>query len=90
LLSGLELLEVTPAVRSTANTYVLQKLMPANPPTDALHLALASHHRCDVLVTWNYRHLANEHKFNRIRRLNTQLGLPVPELTTPRDRLGEG
>jgi predicted nucleic acid-binding protein len=89
LLRGVELVEVTSPVRVTARTYVLQKLMPANPPTDALHLALASHYKCDVLATWNYRHLANAHKFDRIRRLNVQLGLWVPVLTTPIHLLGE-
>jgi len=88
LLRDLELLDVTPAVRETAQTYASQKLMPAKPLSDAMHLALASHYGCDALVTWNYRHLANATKFDRIRRLNTQLGLPVPELTTPRLLLG--
>lgn len=88
LLRDLELLDVTPAVRETAQTYVRQKLMPATPLSDAMHLALASHYACDVLITWNYRHLANVNKFDRIRRLNTRLGLAVPALTTPRLLLG--
>lgn len=89
LLRDLKLLDVTAAVRETAQIYVLQKLMPAKPLSDAMHLALASHYGCDMLVTWNYRHLANVNKFDRIRWVNTQLGLSVPELTTPRHLLAE-
>jgi hypothetical protein len=63
--------------------------MPANPLGDALHLAMASYHRCDFLVTWNCRHLANANKFAQIRRVNSLLGLFVPTLVTPLELLGE-
>ena len=56
---------------------------------DALHLALASFHRCDFLVTWNCRHLANANKFGHIRRVNTLLGIHVPALVTPMELLAE-
>jgi predicted nucleic acid-binding protein len=83
------LLEVTTEVQLTAEIYVRRKLMPARPIADALHLALASHHGCEVVATWNFRHLANAHKFDRIWRLNTQLGLRVPTLAIPFQLLGE-
>ena len=54
----------------------------------ALHLALASYHRCDFLVTWNCNHLANANKFGHIRRVNTLLGLFNPALVTPLELLG--
>ena len=86
--NGLRWLEVTEAVSETVGRYIAQKLMPAKPSGDALHLALASHHSCDVLLTWNYRHLANVTKFDRIRRINEQIGIPVPLITTPTRLLG--
>ena len=69
--------------------YVRNKLMPEDPAGDALHLALASFHRCDYLVTWNCRHLANANKFGHIRRVNDLLGLKSPELVTPPELLGD-
>jgi predicted nucleic acid-binding protein len=89
LLEGMELLHVSSSILATADMYIQHKVMPSKPPTDALHLALASHGGCDFLVTWNYRHLANPRKFDRIRRLNLRSGLNVPVLTTPRRLLGE-
>lgn len=88
LVNVLPLFQVTPAVLETAETYMRRKLMPAVPSDDALHLALASHYSCDVLVTWNYRHLANINKFEDIRRINVQRGITVPLITTPLDLLG--
>ena len=89
LIQDLEMLEVSDGVDATAGVYMQRKLMPANPPADALHLALASHHNCGALVTWNYRHLANSSKLQHIRLIYAQLGLPVPLITTPRRLLGE-
>jgi hypothetical protein len=62
--------------------------MPADPTGDALHLALASHHKCDFLLTWNCLHLANANKFGHIRRINTMLGLFTPTIVTPLELLG--
>jgi len=57
--------------------------MPADPRGDALHLAVASFHKADFLLTWNCNHIANPNKFDHIRRVNTMLGLFTPELVTP-------
>jgi len=75
---------------TTALTYVRLKIMLGNPLADALHLAIASHHRCDVLLTWNYHHLANQNKLDRIRKVNEVLGLSVPRILTPKQLLEEG
>ena len=54
---------------------------------DADHLALASFYACDMLVTWNCRHLANANKTGHIRRVNALLGLRSPMLITPLELL---
>ena len=90
LLSGLSLLAVQSAIPETVEAYVSHQVMPRDPLSDALHLALASHYRCDFLVTWNCRHLANADKFDHIRRVNGVLGLFVPALVTPLELPGDG
>ena len=89
LLRGLPLLAVEPDIDVIVQTYLQHRVMPADPGGDALHLALASFHKCDFLVTWNCRHLANANKFGHIRRINTMLGLFVPMLVTPLQLLGD-
>lgn len=90
LIEELPTLPVTPEVTDTANTYIRRKLMPGRPSGDAFHLALASHYKSDFIVTWNCRHLANPNKFAHLRHLNQLLGLPVPEIVTPRQLLRRG
>lgn len=89
LIRDLPLLPIDTAVVDVVQAYIQHKVMPANPAGDALHLALASLHKCDFLVTWNCRHLANANKFGHIRRINILLGLFVPALVTPLELLGE-
>jgi predicted nucleic acid-binding protein len=86
---ALPLLEMTPAVAEIVEAYVRHRLMPEDPTGDALHLALASYHNCEFLVTWNCQHLANANKYGHIRRVNNLLGLYVPVLATPLELLGE-
>lgn len=88
LLADLPLVPVVPAVAEIVTAYIAHRLMPADPAGDALHVALASYHKGDFLVTWNCRHLANANKFAHLRRMNSLLGLFVPALVTLLELLG--
>ncbi len=83
LVADIPLLSINTEIHDIVETYIKRKLMPADVLGDALHLAIASFHGCDFLLTWNCKHLANANKFSHIRRLNTLLGLYVPALITP-------
>ena len=89
LIGQLPFLPLGTEIADIVTAYIEHKLMPADPSGDALHLALASYHKCDFLLTWNCNHLANANKFGHIRRVNGMLGLFVPMLVTPLELLGE-
>lgn len=76
-------LEISDEIVDIVETYLKHKLMPKDRIGDALHLAIASYHKCDFLLTWNCKHIANANKFEHIRIINTRLGLFVPTLITP-------
>jgi hypothetical protein len=87
LVRSLEQLEYTEEIAEIADVYVHHKLMPAEAMGDADHLAPASFYNCDMLVTWNCRHLANANKAGHIRRVNALLGFRTPMLVTPLELL---
>ncbi len=89
LLDELPVLDVNAQIDEIVAACVLNLLMPQQPAADAIHLALASHYRCDVLLTWNCIHLANPNKFRHIEAINRRLSLPVPAVVTPLQLLGE-
>ena len=79
----LSLLEITDDIAGIIRAYIPNRLMPADDAGDAAHLAIASFHEVDYLLTWNCRHLANANKFDHIRTVNRRLGIMTPELVTP-------
>jgi len=83
LIADLPQLEVVDDIADIIDVYLANHLMPRERLGDALHLALASYHKCDFLLTWNCTHIANANKFEHIRIINTRLGLFVPALVTP-------
>ena len=89
LIADLPLLDLNDSVAEAVDAYISHTVMPKEPTGDALHLAVASFHRCDFLVTWNCRHIANANKFAHIRRVNGILGLGNPALVTPLELLQE-
>lgn len=89
LLGNLELLEINTDVLEIARIYIERLLMPDDADGDALHLAIASYHNMDVLLTWNCKHLANPNKFGHIAKMNGELRLSIPLITTPLNYLSE-
>lgn len=89
LMTPVPLVTMDPAILDIVKAYIANQVMPNDPVGDALHLALSSYHKCDFLLTWNCRHLANANKFGHIRRINHLLGLFVPSLVTPLELLGD-
>jgi hypothetical protein len=83
LIAGLRVLAYPPEIGEIVEVYFEHRLMPREAQGDADHLALASFHHCDLLVTWNCKHLANANKFGHIHRVNALLGLRTPALVTP-------
>jgi predicted nucleic acid-binding protein len=83
LIEGIAVLPIADPIGEIVDAYIQHQLMPSAPKGDALHLALASYHRCQFLLTWNCAHLANANKQEHIRHVNALLGLHVPILTTP-------
>ena len=83
LVAEIPLLNISIEISDIVETYINRQLMPKQHTGDALHLAIASFHGCEFLLTWNCKHLANANKFAHIRRINILLGLFVPILTTP-------
>ncbi len=88
LLAGVEIYVPTVEILQITQIYIDRLIMPKGPQGDALHLAIASFYQVDAMLTWNYIHLANPNKFDFIARINRELGLVTPKLTTPLDYLG--
>ena len=83
LIVQFRILPYVPEIADIVAVYFAHQLMPLEAQGNADHLALASFHNCDMLVTWNCKHLANANQFGHIHRVNALLGLRTPALVTP-------
>ena len=83
LISKLPSLEVTEEAAILAEGYISRGIIHRKFLGDALHVAIASYHKIDFVVTWNFGHLANVHRLARIRLFNTAAGFFSPEVITP-------
>jgi predicted nucleic acid-binding protein len=83
LVAPLEQVELSDEAAILADGYVSRGIFHRKYLGDALHVALASVHKIDYLVTWNFGHLANVRRQARIRLFNTAAGFYVPMIVTP-------
>ena len=89
LLRGLRVLPVTSEAADLARVLVAAGLVPGIAAPDAVHIALASVHKIDFLVTWNFKHIANPHIRERMRAKINDSGYRMPVMCSPEELLNE-
>lgn len=88
-ISGVPLLPIGPDIEGLAVLYQEKLRLPEKSLRDILHLAIASVHAVDYLVTWNCRHIANARVRRHIQELNGNEGISTPIICTPEELLDE-
>lgn len=89
ILADLPLLLINEQALLVAEALVEQGIVPAKAAEDALHIAVATIHGVDYLLTWNCRHIANPEIQRNIAAYLEQIGLFLPFICTPEELLGE-
>ena len=57
-----------------ANEYIKRKIIPINKFDDAIHIAICTTKEFDILLSWNFRHIANIKKQILINNVNKEQG----------------
>ena len=89
-LEGIAELPIDEEARELADRLVSKGGIPSAAEADALHVATASVHRIDYLLTWNFRHIDNAAKKPIIRSICADAKYVCPEICTPMELLAEG
>jgi hypothetical protein len=89
LLSGLSLLPLTEEVHDVARGLLDAGVLPRKAQADGVHIAVATVHEMDMLLTWNCRHLANAVILVGVGRHLRDRGYEVPIICTPDELMGE-
>ena len=62
--------------------------IPEKAAVDALHIAIATVHGMDYLLTWNCKHIANAEMQTAVNRICRHDGYEPPVICTPEALLG--
>ncbi len=76
-------------VEEMAKIYKGRLKIPEKSIRDAVHLALASVHNIDYLITWNCTHLANGGVIKKLIKINENFGVHTPIICTPEELMEE-
>jgi len=87
-LEGIALLEIVDEVADLAEALIADGPMPEAAADDAVHLAVATVHGVDLLLTWNCRHLANAEWTEQVADLLRSKGYRPPVVCTPEELMG--
>ena len=89
VMAQIKLLDLTNEANALTKEILASGLLPADADRDAAHIALATVHEMDILLSWNCRHIANAAIQARLRRLAEKSGYALPVLCTPNELTGE-
>jgi hypothetical protein len=87
LLRSIPLLPLPDPGLQLAQSLVGSGIIPPKAASDALHIAVASVHRIDYLVTWNFKHIANPFIRDRLRFAVESAGFELPVMCSPDELL---
>jgi len=82
---SLKVLAVTAEVETLAEVYFAALPIPEKARADAYHLALATQHGMDFLVSWNLIHIVSGGIIRRLQELNAARGIRTPVICTPEE-----
>lgn len=87
-MTGLPILDIPAEASRLAGLLLHRGVVPPKANADAVHIAVATVHGMDYLLTWNLKHIANA----QVRKLMTRIfraeGYESPEICTP-EELGD-
>ena len=82
-IEGLPELDISQEAELLAIQLLEGSALPEKAKTDALHIAVATVHGIDYLLTWNCKHIANAMMRPRIEAICRAAGYEPPVICTP-------
>lgn len=89
ILRGFPLLDLNQSVLDLAEQFLARSSLPSKADVDAVHIAAATVHGMDYLLTWNCKHIANAQMQRKLAEISIDFGYELPILCTPYELLGD-
>ena len=82
---NLEKIEITDEILTLATKYIEEKVVGQTSFDDCLHIAAATIHRVDILVSWNFKHIVNIYRIRGYNSINIRLNYSNLEIRSPKE-----
>ncbi len=82
-----EFIEETEEAVDLALAYIAEKVVGQTSYVDCLHIALATIHRADFLISWNFKHIVNVKRIMGYNAVNLKNGYKQLDIRSPRELL---
>ncbi|TRV45903.1 MAG: PIN domain-containing protein [Microcystis panniformis Mp_MB_F_20051200_S9] len=89
LLFELPLVDLNQNVKNLAAQFLIRSNLPAKASDDAVHIAAATVHGLNYLLTWNCKHIANAQIQKKLAEISLDMGYELPVICTPYELLGD-
>jgi hypothetical protein len=87
LVAQIRLLDLSDDAKALTKDILRSGVLPGDADRDAAHIALATVHEMDILLSWNCRHIANASIQPRLRKVTDAAGFALPVICTPEELL---
>ena len=84
---SLEIVTLDEEAIKLAAAYVQAGALSKKFEDDAIHIALATMHRVDTLVSWNFRHMVSFFRIRQYNSVNLRLGYTTIDVRSPKELL---
>ncbi|MDR0691520.1 MAG: PIN domain-containing protein [Prevotellaceae bacterium] len=78
----------SPECIELANEYLNEKVVGQASLEDCVHIATATVHKIDILVSWNFKHIVNIRRIRGYNAINIKNGYASLEIRSPKDLIG--
>jgi predicted nucleic acid-binding protein len=84
-LKHIEALQLTAEVSTLQQAYLDRKILTARSKNDAAHVAFATVHRADAIVSWNFRDIVRFDRMKLFNQVNFSLGYGLLTIVSPKE-----
>mgnify|MGYP000589672708 CR=1 FL=1 len=77
--------ELTEEATELGDAYISEKVVGKTSREDCFHIALATIHKVDILVSWNFKHIVNVHRIRGYNSVNLKMGYSTIDIRSPKE-----
>jgi len=81
----IEIVFVNDEAVNLAKKYIDEKVVGETSFDDCVHIALATIHKVDIWVSWNFKHIVNIYRIRGYNSVNLSCGYQTLEIRSPKD-----